>query len=130
MIKALDQERVLLIHSQMLHKYGGIEGIRDEELLDSAINTPFQTFGGIELYPTLFDKAARLGYGLIKNHPFLDANKRTGTGAILVFLMINGINLNFDDDDLINLIYKVADDSIDYYDLLKWLKEHVSSTKV
>ena len=130
MIKALDQERVLLIHSQMLHKYGGIEGIRDEELLDSAINTPFQTFGGIELYPTLFDKAARLGYGLIKNHPFLDANKRTGTGAMLVFLMINGINLNFDDDDLINLIYEIADDSIDYYDLLKWLKEHVSSTKV
>ena len=130
MIKALDQERVLLIHSQMMHKYGGIEGIRDEGLLDSAINTPFQTFGGIELYPTLFDKAARLGYGLIKNHPFLDANKRTGTGAMLVFLTINGINLNFDDDDLINLIYKVADDSIDYYDLLKWLKEHVSSTEI
>ena len=72
---------------------------------DSAVNAPFQTFGGEDLYSTLIEKAARLGYGLIKNHPFLDGNKRAGTHAMLVFLKINRAELNCSDKDLIDIIF-------------------------
>ena len=98
---------------------------RTEGLLESAINTPLQTFGGQELYPTVLEKAARLGYGLIHNHPFLDGNKRIGTHAMLVFLDINNITLSYEDDDLIAAILRVASGDMDDGELLEWLKAHI-----
>lgn len=88
-MKILTKQQILMLHNDLITQSGGSGGIRDEGLLDSAINTPFQSFGGTDLYPTLLQKAARLGYGLIKNHPFVDGNKRIGTHAMLVFLDIN-----------------------------------------
>ena len=129
-MKAFDEEFVLMLHDEMLAETGGSDGIRDKGLLESAINAPFQTFGGEDLYPTLFEKAARLGYGIIKNHPFVDCNKRTGTHVMHAFLRMNGFKLKCSHNDLIEVIYKVADGGFDYNDLLKWLKEHVSSTEV
>ena len=77
----LSKEQIILLHSNLITETGGSEGIRDEQLLESAINAPFQTFDNIEVFPSIQQKAARLGYGLIKNHAFVDGNKRIGTHA-------------------------------------------------
>ena len=102
-MKILTKEQILLLHSQLVKEFGGSLDIRDDSLLESAINTPFQTYGGEELYPTLLDKASRLCFGLVKNHPFVDGNKRIGTHAMLVFLAINGIDLKYTDTELMEL---------------------------
>ena len=74
-MKRLTKEQVLLLHSQLIQEFGGSDGLREEGLLESALASPFQSFGGEDLYPSIQAKAAQLGYGLIKNHPFLDGNK-------------------------------------------------------
>ena len=124
-MKVLSKRQILMLHSMLIAQSGGMDGLRDEGLLESAINTPLQTFGGQELYPTVLEKAARLGYGLIHNHPFLDGNKRIGTHATLVFLDINNIVLSYADDDLIAAILRVASGDMDESELLEWLKAHI-----
>ena len=124
-MKVLSKGQILMLHSMLVAQSGGMDGLRDEGLLESAINTPLQTFGGQELYPTVLEKAARLGYGLIHNHPFLDGNKRIGTHAMLVFLDINNITLSYEDDDLIAAILRVASGDMDEGELLEWLKIHI-----
>lgn len=124
-MKVLSKRQILMLHSMLIAQSGGMDGLRDEGLLESAINTPLQTFGGQELYPTVLEKAARLGYGLIHNHPFLDGNKRIGTHAMLVFLDINNIVLSYADDDLIAAILRVASGDMDESELLEWLKAHI-----
>ena len=125
-MKRPNKKRILKLHGDLIKIFGGIDGIRDENLLDSAIETPFQTFGGEDLYLTLIEKAALLGYGLIKNHPFLDGNKRIGTHAMLTFLDINGAEIEFDEDELIKMIFNVADNSITYEEFLNWLEAHTN----
>lgn len=120
-MKILTKEQILLLHSQLVKEFGGSLDIRDDSLLESAINTPFQTYGGEELYPTLLDKASRLCFGLVKNHPFVDGNKRIGTHAMLVFLAINGIDLKYTDTELIELILSVASGTQSDSDILQWL---------
>ena len=124
-MKLLGKRQILMLHSALITSSGGMGGLRDEGLLDSAINTPLQTFGGQEPYPSILEKAARLGYGLIHNHPFIDGNKRIGTHAMLVFLDINGIALAYTDEDLIAAILRVASGEMDDKELLEWLKAHV-----
>lgn len=124
-MKFLSKEQILFLHKDLIQKFGGVDGIRDENLLESAIYAPFQTFAGDELYPTTIEKAARLGYGLVKNHPFIDGNKRVGTHAMLVFLELNNFFAEYDDKDLIEIIFRIADNSLDYSDLLRWLKKHI-----
>ena len=124
-MKVLSKRQILMLHSMLIAQSGGMDGLRDEGLLESAINTPLQTFAGQELYPTVLEKAARLGYGLIHNHPFLDGNKRIGTHAMLVFLDINNIALSYADDDLIAAILRVASGDMDESELLEWLKSHI-----
>ena len=113
-----------MLHSQLIEEYGGSDGVRDYNLLDSALENPFQSFGGEELYPTLQAKAARLGYGLIKNHCMIDGNKRIGTHAMLVFLAINSIELDYTQKELYETILAIADGSLEYECLLKWILEH------
>lgn len=124
-MKMLSKRQILLLHSMLVAQSGGMDGLRDEGLLDAAINMPLQTFGSQELYPTILEKAARLGYGLIRNHPFLDGNKRIGTHAMLVFLDINNITLSYEDEDLISTILHVAAGAMDCNAFLEWLKTHV-----
>lgn len=124
-MKILTKEQILLLHSQLIENFGGSSDIRDEALLDSAINTPFQTYDGEELYPTLLDKASRLCFGLVKNHPFVDGNKRIRTHAMLVFLAINGIDLEYSDIELIELILSVASGTQSDSDILRWLQQHI-----
>lgn len=120
----LSKEQIILLHSNLIAETGGSEGIRDEQLLESAINAPFQTFDNIEVFPSIQQKAARLGYGLIKNHAFVDGNKRIGTHAMLVFLALNKIELEYTQAELSDTILKVASDEYSFEDLLKWILEH------
>ena len=117
-MKRLSKEQVLLLHSQLFESFGGREGVRDNDLLDSALEIPFQTFDGEELYPTLQAKAARLGYGLIKNHCMIDGNKRIGAHVMLIFLELNGVEIDYSQKDLYETVLAVADGSIDYDELL------------
>ena len=103
----------------------GTDGVRDEGMLDSAISQPLQTFDNMELYPGIVDKAVRLGYGLITNHPFVDGNKRIGTHTLLVTLDINGIELQYQDEDLIQLILNIASGKADDRVLRTWVLAHI-----
>lgn len=123
MIK-LSKEQVLMLHTQLIRQSGGSNGIRDVNLLESALDTPFQSFGGEELYPTIQAKAARLGYGLIKNHSMIDGNKRIGAHTMLVFLALNGIELKYTQKELYEIILAVAASQKEYEDLLKWILKH------
>lgn len=124
-MKILSEQQILLLHKQLIMKFGGSGAIRDHSLLTSAVNAPFQTFNGTELYPTLLEKAARLCFGIVKNHPFVDGNKRTGTHAMLVFLALNKIELDYKDMELIELIMSVARGSSNDTDILDWLRTHI-----
>lgn len=121
----LTKQQVILLHKEIIAKSGGSPEIRDEGLLDSALNTPFQTFSGTELYPTILEKAARLGYSLIKNHAFVDGNKRIGTHTMLVFLALNDIEVEYEDNDFTQLILGIAAGEISAEQLLAWLQAHV-----
>ena len=94
-----EYEQVVKIHSTLISKTGGMDGVRDEKLLDSAIKAPFQTFGGKDLYPEILDKASQLCYSLIENHSFADGNKRIGVHLTLLFLKINNIELSYTQKD-------------------------------
>ena len=117
-------EKVKLLHQLMAEETGGSVGVRDEGLLDSAIQSIYQTFGGKELYPTKEEKGARLGYSLISNHSFLDGNKRIGMHVMLTFLEVNGIRLECTNEDIVKAGLGVASGEIDYEDLLAWVKRH------
>lgn len=123
MIK-LTREQILILHSQLIEATGGCDGVRDEGLLDSAIESPFQSFGGKELYPSIQSKAARLCYGLVKNHAMIDGNKRIGAHAMLVFLAVNGYELKYTQKELSDLILDVADSNKSFEDIIEWVLEH------
>ena len=123
-MKKLSKNQILMLHTQLIQQTGGSNGVRDYNLLESALETPFQSFGGDELYPTIQAKAARLGYGLIKNHCMIDGNKRIGTHAMLVFLALNGIELKYTQKELYETILDVAAGNMEYEGLLQWVLDH------
>jgi death on curing protein len=122
----ISKEQVLKIHTSLIKETGGIDGIRDENLLDSALNSPFQTFDTKDLYPEISDKAAQLSFSIIKNHPFLDGNKRIGVHIMLVFLTLNNIKLLYSQKELIDLGLKIADSSFSKDDIKKWIEKRVA----
>lgn len=119
-----DEEKVLLLHQLVIESTGGTNEVRDHKLLDSALNSAFQTFDDKELFPTKEEKGAKLGYSLVGNHAFVDGNKRIGIMVMLSFLEINGIHLSYTDNELIELGMGLASDKISYEDLLSWIKTH------
>ncbi len=123
-MKRLSKGQILLLHDQLLAQTGGAPGLRDEGLLESALDAPFQGFEDTDAYPSLPQKAARLCYGLVKNHPFVDGNKRIGAHAMLVFLAVNGVELAYTQAELSAVILAVAAGEQSYEDLLRWLVEH------
>lgn len=123
MIK-FSKEKVLLLHQLIAQETGGSIGVRDEGLLESALETAFSGFGGEEFYPTKEEKGARLGYSLISNHAFVDGNKRIGVYVMLTFLEVNGIHLDCSNEDVVKVGLGVADGSMDYEALLAWVREH------
>ena len=123
MIK-IDFNNTLKLHKLLTDFTGGSNEIRDYFLLDSALNTSFQTFEGKELYPSLEEKGARLGFNLVSNHAFVDGNKRIGLLVMLTFLEINGINLKFTDDELVKIGLSLASGQMTYENLFDWIKTH------
>ena len=120
----LSKPQILLLHEQLIAETGGSSGLRDEGMLDSALNAPFQTLAGKDVYPSLQQKAARLCFGLVKNHPFVDGNKRIGAHVMLVFLALNGIELQHTQTELSDVILQLAAGSLQSSELLDWILTH------
>lgn len=120
----LTKEQVLILHKRLIETTGGSDGIRDKGMLESALSNPFQSFGGESLYPSIQAKAAQLCYGLVKNHPMLDGNKRLGTHVMLVFLALNGYELEYSQKELSDTILALAVGKMSAEDLLQWIIKH------
>ena len=123
MIK-FSKEKVLLLHQLISEETGGSVGLRDEALLESALENAFAGFGDKEFYPSKEEKGARLGYSLVSNHAFVDGNKRIGMYIMLTFLEVNGIHIDCTNDELVEIGLAVADGTADYGRLLNWVKDH------
>ena len=125
MIK-FSKDKVLLLHKLIAEETGGSIGVRDEALLESALENAFAGFGGKEFYPSKEEKGARLGYTLISNHAFVDGNKRIGMYVMLTFLEVNGIRMDCTNDEVVTVGLGVAEGSMSYEELLDWVRKHVS----
>ena len=123
-MKKLTKEQILVLHHELIEAHGGSDGLRDDGLLDSALASPFQTFDGQPMLPTVQQKAARLGFGLIMNHPFIDGNKRIGVHVMLTMLAMNGIELEYTQKELYEIILRVASGEVSYDELLSWVLDH------
>jgi death-on-curing protein len=124
-VRYLTLNEVLEVHRQVMAQSGGAEGLMHLSALESALAQSQMTFGGEDLYPTLVDKAAALGYALSKNHPFLDGNKRTGHAAMEVFLVLNGYEIRATVDEQEHVILQVAASEIEREEFTTWLGTHV-----
>ena len=120
----LTVDEIISIHSLLCRKTGGSDGLRDRGLLESAVYSAEMTFGGAEVYPTLEEKCARLCYALTANHPFVDGNKRIGILTMLVCLRLNGVELKFTQEELIDLSLSAASGKLSYEDILNWVNAH------
>ena len=123
MIK-FSKSNVISLQQFLINKFGGVQGVKDVNLLDSALESPFQTFDGMDLYPTLQEKGARLGYNLISSHCFIDGNKRIGMLVMLSFFKANGVKLTYTNDDVIKIGLGIASGEINYKQLIIWVKSH------
>ena len=124
-VRYLTLGEVLELHRRVVGQWGGAAGLRDLGALEGAVAQPRQTFGGDELYPSLAEKAVALGFALIRNHPFVDGNKRVGHAALEVFLVLNGYELVADIDDAERIILGVAASVIDREAFVSWVRTQV-----
>jgi death-on-curing protein len=124
MIRYLSVDQVLELQAETIREHGGLAGVRDLGLVESAVAQPSMTFGGVELYPTLIDKAAALGFSLIANHAFIDGNKRVGLAAMDVFLRVNGQAVRAPLEEFEETILSVASGTMDRSAFTAWLLEH------
>lgn len=124
-MKWISPEAVKQIHDEVIRATGGCEDIRDWSLLESAVNNPLATFGGEDLYPGLLAKVAALLYGLARNHPFVDGNKRTAFVAAVVVLRKNGLRLRASQFEVIEFMEAVASGRVSQKEIVDWLEQHV-----
>jgi death-on-curing protein len=124
-VRYLTLGEVLELHRLVLAQTGGGTGLRDLGALEAAVGQPRQTFGGKDLYPTLAEKAAALGFSLIQNHPFLDGNKRTGHAALETFLLLNGSELQVSVDEAESIVLRVAAGQYSRQELATWIAAHL-----
>jgi death-on-curing protein len=124
-VRYLTLAEVLELHRRVMAQTGGLSGVRDLGGIEAALGQPRQTFTGRNLYPSLADKAAALGYALIRNHPFLDGNKRVGHAAMETFLLLNGHELDATVDDAERCILRVAAGEASRDELLEWVRAHL-----
>ncbi len=119
------KEDIIYLHKKLVIKFGGEDGIRDEGILDLAINNPLQTFDYKDLYPSTIEKITRLSFGLVMDHPFIDGNKRIGAKVLDVGLCANGYVLKATNKDLIKTFLKLASSNMSYLEFLEWVKSKV-----
>lgn len=122
----MTKELVIRLHQLMAEETGGGRLLRSEALLESAIEGTYATFGGEDLYPTVEEKAARLGYALISNHAFEDGNKRIGVLVLLSYLEASGIRVEADQQAVIDLGLGTASGQMDQEDVLAWIRAHTA----
>lgn len=116
---------VIQIHSRVIQRSGGMDGLRDRASLEAAVSAPMQSFGGQDLYPTAVEKIARLGYGLASNHAFVDGNKRIGAMMTQLLLKWNGFQMSLCSGELADMFIAIADGSAKETDLLAWIQRHL-----
>lgn len=124
----LTVDQIKKLHTRLTLRTGGSDGLRDLGLLESAVYSADISFGGVEIYPTIEEKAARLMYALVSNHAFVDGNKRIGVLIMLTTLRLNGIDLHFTQQELINFGLDAAAGKLDYDDILAWITTHTPPT--
>lgn len=128
MMRYLTLGQVLELHRRLVERFGGSAGIRDMGSLESALAQPRMTFGSEELYPTIVEKAAALCFSLVRNHPFVDGNKRVGHAAMEVFLVLNGYEIDAPVDQQEAVILKLASGEMERSELSDWLGAHITET--
>lgn len=120
----LTVDEIIMLHDKLLAATGGLPGLRDRGLLESAVFSMNVGFGDVEQYPTIEEKAARLAYALISNHAFVDGNKRVGVLAMLMTLRLNGVVLQYTQQELIDLGLEAAGGTVAYDEILEWIQKH------
>jgi death on curing protein len=124
-MRYLSLQEVISLHSLLISQSGGSSGLRDRGALESAVAQPEASFGGEDLYADLASKAAALGHSLIQNHPFVDGNKRIGHGAMEVFLLLNGYEIDASVDDQEKIIIEVASGKVSRIEFSEWISKHM-----
>lgn len=128
-MRYLTLSEVLELYNRIMEQSGGLVGIHNLGALESSLAQPYMTFNGEELYPTIIDKASALGFAIIRNHPFVDGNKRTGHAAIETFLVLNGYEIKADVDVQERVILQVASGELGRADFTDWLRHHIIREK-
>lgn len=124
MMILLTVKEVIALHNKLVHKTGGSQGLRDQNLLESAVYSATTTFGDSEAYPTVEEKAARLMFSLTNNHAFVDGNKRIGVLTMLMTLQLNDVKMKYTQAELTSLGLSVADGKTEYVEILDWIMKH------
>lgn len=120
----ISEQEALEIHAILIERFGGSNGIRDKELLDSALNRPYQTFDGQELYPSPIDKAAAILESIVKNHPFVDGNKRTGYVLARLFMMNNQLTIEADHEQKYQFVISISTGELSFDQIREWLEKN------
>lgn len=120
-------EQVIAVHAYLIHETGGTAGIRDKAGLEAAIAAPLQSFDGLDLFPTILEKIARIGYGLAANHAFVDGNKRIGAMVTQLLLRWNGYTLSLQENELADMFIDIAAGKANEEDLLYWLERKTNT---
>jgi len=124
-MRYLTLSEVIALHEHLIEQSGGFHGIRDIGAIESAIAQPRITFGGADLYPTVFEKASILAFSLIQNHPFVDGNKRIGHAAMETFLVLNGFEIDASVDEQEKVILNVASGEMKKEEFKEWVRNHI-----
>jgi death on curing protein len=124
----LEISDVLTIHKRLIHEFGGTLGLRDMELLESAISRPYQTFDSNDLYPTAEEKASAIIESIVTNHPFVDGNKRTGYALFRILLLIEGKDINSSQQEKYEFVISIAERKLGYEEILKWTRSKITPT--
>ena len=126
----LTRQQVIEFHRRLIDQYGGLHGIRNESLLDAALEAPFAAFGGQPLFPTVRERCGRLAFGIVANHPFNDGNKRIGVFAAFATLRLNGYSITSTPAEATGFGMGLASGSINYQDALNWIQHHSIAPKI
>ncbi len=121
----LTTDEIIELHSKIISRTGGSDGLRDINLLESAVYSATASFAETENYPSIEEKAARLMFSLVNNHAFVDGNKRIGVFVMLMTLKLNNIEIKYSQEELISLGLSTAAGQTDYDDILNWIKNHI-----
>jgi death-on-curing protein len=128
-MRYLSLAEVVELHRIIIEQTGGSSGLHDMGALESAMAQPRMTFGGNDLYPSLVEKAAALCFSLVKNHPFVDGNKRVGHAAMETFLVLNGFEIDASTDEQEQILLSLAAGQLNREDLVEWLRQHVTPVR-